>query len=290
MEHPDAPRQGKHRRWRRVGLRQTGSAPARALCPPCPRRARAPRPTAITLPWHRPGARVPQPSSPRQARGGFGGSTKQLCLIQQKREGNFLRRSEGDTRVDVAAFRHPLSSQGAELSPVPRQHGQIQSQEPAKKKNQEPSKGTANRFAQPVASQTVQAFTETQKVTGVVFFKRKPHPSRAEHARAQPEDSAHGVTAALRPLLPQQQLQLWRGVIQHPSAGDPCRNFALFAQLNASPRTASQNQGPTWLIYILILCPAIRATLGRGGRLFREYCAVQPPDSCCHSKNNLFIC
>lgn len=135
-----------------------------------------------------------------------------------------------------------------------KEHRQLQSREPAKKENQEPSHGTDNRFAQPAAPcQTTETFMGTQKATGDVSLEGKRVP-------AEPSS----LESSQRPLLslsqhcflcfcPSSSCQLWQGKILHPSAVDVCRDLSLFAQLEASPTAVSQTQGPSQThIYIHI--------------------------------------
>lgn len=119
---------------------------------------------------------------------------------------------------------------------------------------------------QPLARpyETIWTSMETQKATGVVFFP---------------------------PLLPQQQLPAvgWKNF-----APFSCRHLQGFvaiysAECFTQSCVTKPGSDPNPCIYILILCPAIRHTL-RIRQAFREYCAVQPPDSCCHSKSHSFIC
>lgn len=103
----------------------------------------------------------------------FQGSTKQLCLTQQYREG----KNSGKTRGHMEQ-RNALSSYRAQLSAVCEEHGQLQSQESAKKENQEPSHGTDNKFAQPaVPCQTTETFMGTQKATGAISLEEKHVPA-----------------------------------------------------------------------------------------------------------------
>lgn len=116
----------------------------------------------------------------------------------------------------------------------------------SKKKNEEFSKLRQQVCAASTPCQTTQTFMETQEATGVIFYRRKPYPGRAEPARAQPEASAHRVSAAVSPVSASAAAaSCGKEKNSHPLAVGICRGLSLFAQLTASPRTTSQNRGPT---------------------------------------------
>lgn len=87
------------------------------------------------------------------------------------------------------------------------EHRQLQSQEPAKKENQEPSHGTDNRFAQPAAPcQTTETFMGTQKATGAVSLEEKRVPAEPSLLEPSQRPLLSPVSALLPLFLPQQQL------------------------------------------------------------------------------------
>lgn len=152
-----------------------------------------------------------------------------------------------------------------------REHREIQSQEPSKKKNQEPSNGTDNRFAQPAAPcQTIQTFMET-KGKGVIFFRRKTYPRRAKHSGAQPENSAHRVSAVVPPFLPQQQLPVVERKNFAPFSCGCLQGFVTICSAECFTQNCVTKPGSKAnpYTYILILCPAIRAILGRIRQAFQ---------------------
>lgn len=161
------------------------------------------------------------PELPSLSTVGFQGSTKQLCLTQQNREGEAFRQTQGTHGAEQCSGWLQSTTeccvQGAEAASVP---GTSWKGKPRAQY------GTDNRFAQPaVPCQTTETFMGTQKAAGDISLEEKCVP--AEPSWLEPSQ---------RPLLslsqhcfpwscPSSSCQLWQGRILHPSALDVCKDL-----------------------------------------------------------------